>query len=205
PPTGSGAAPRAPHVIELHITEGIETSAVSVRDYDALRPDLPLDARAAASPELFPKEDDLDSYSYAQGTFRTEAAGTALAERRLEARRASRVSLECVTSFRLAPGSRFTVLDHPRADAPRDLLVISCHIRADEREGKRVFDHQLSCIPADVRHRPTVLPKPKIHGTHAAFVVGEPGREIDVDEHGRVEVEFRWDRRDLHRSGASRR
>jgi type VI secretion system secreted protein VgrG len=36
-------------------------------------------------------------------------------------------------------------------------------------------------------------------------VVGAEGEEINVDASGRVEVEFRWDRRDRHTGGTSRR
>jgi type VI secretion system secreted protein VgrG len=37
-------------------------------------------------------------------------------------------------------------------------------------------------------------PRPVIHGAQTATVVGAAGKEIDVDKHGRVIVQFHWDR-----------
>ena len=40
--------------------------------------------------------------------------------------------------------------------------------------------------------------KPVIVGGQSAFVVGKEGEEIDVDEQGRVRVQFYWDRKKKH-------
>ncbi|WP_193054569.1 type VI secretion system Vgr family protein, partial [Halomonas citrativorans] len=42
--------------------------------------------------------------------------------------------------------------------------------------------------------RPTPNPKPRVDGPQVAFVVGPEGEEIYCDEHGRVKVQFPWDR-----------
>jgi type VI secretion system secreted protein VgrG len=39
-----------------------------------------------------------------------------------------------------------------------------------------------------------VTPKPVVHGTQPAIVVGNPGDEIFTDKYGRVRVQFYWDR-----------
>ena len=44
--------------------------------------------------------------------------------------------------------------------------------------------------PAD-RVRP---PRPVVRGVQTATVVGPEGEEVHVDEHGRVKVQFHWDR-----------
>ena len=36
--------------------------------------------------------------------------------------------------------------------------------------------------------------KPRVHGVESAVVVGPEGDEIFTDEHGRVRVQFPWDR-----------
>ncbi|MGM0826564.1 MAG: type VI secretion system Vgr family protein, partial [Pseudomonadota bacterium] len=49
-------------------------------------------------------------------------------------------------------------------------------------------------IPGDVPWRATPNPKPRVDGPQVAFVVGPDGEEIHCDEHGRVKVQFPWDR-----------
>src|SRR5256884_284142 len=43
-------------------------------------------------------------------------------------------------------------------------------------------------------HPPRTSPKPLVWGSQSALVVGKSGEEIWVDKHGRVKVQFHWDR-----------
>jgi type VI secretion system secreted protein VgrG len=46
-----------------------------------------------------------------------------------------------------------------------------------------------------VTFRPArTTPKPLVHGAQTAVVVGPPGEEIYTDNHGRIKVQFHWDR-----------
>ncbi|WP_437977835.1 type VI secretion system tip protein TssI/VgrG [Sorangium sp. So ce295] len=122
------------------------------------------------------------------------------------ARRAVR-TFECHTSFALGAGARFTVEGHPRADVNGQLLVIRSRCAVTEgADGRPARRNVLVCVPAGDPWRPARRPKPRIFGTQTAFVVGNKAGvdEIDVDEHGRVKVEFRWDRRDLHEGNPTR-
>jgi type VI secretion system secreted protein VgrG len=57
------------------------------------------------------------------------------------------------------------------------------------------YTNSFTCIPFDVPYRPPrVTPKPMVEGTQTAIVVGPAGEEIYTDEHGRVKVQFHWDR-----------
>ncbi len=50
-------------------------------------------------------------------------------------------------------------------------------------------------VPADKPWRPQQsIPRPLVHGPQTAIVVGPSGQEIYPDEHGRVKVQFHWDR-----------
>ncbi|MGK4005976.1 type VI secretion system tip protein TssI/VgrG [Sorangium sp. So ce1036] len=209
PPVGSGMNAAAPAVSFIAVTSSIETSMVTVRDYDFKKPDYVLEQRAEASQATFVREATLERYEFLTNRFAaaTEKRGEALARRYLEEARSERRVLTCHTSFALGAGGRFTVEGHPRADVNGQLLVVRSRCTVTEgADGHPVRRHVLDCVPAGDPWRPARRPKPRIHGTHTAFVVGNQAGvdEIDVDEHGRVKVEFRWDRRDLHEGNPTR-
>src|SRR5262249_13978463 len=57
------------------------------------------------------------------------------------------------------------------------------------------YTNTFSCAPHSVAQRPLCkTPRPLITGVQTATVVGAGGKEIDVDKHGRVVVQFHWDR-----------
>jgi type VI secretion system secreted protein VgrG len=209
PPTGTGGQVSGAQVSAIMLSAGIETTAVTVRDYDFKKPPFVLEKNAETSQEPFAREDPLERYEYLSGKFTaaTEKQGQALAKQYLEEARGERRLLECRTNFVLGAGGRFTVEHHPRGDVNGQLLVVRarCSVAEDDA-GKLVKHNTLVCIPAADPWRPRRRAKPRIHGTHLAFVVGQQAGvdEIDVDEHGRVKVEFRWDRRDLHEGKPTR-
>ncbi|WP_437628016.1 type VI secretion system Vgr family protein [Sorangium sp. So ce1151] len=140
-------------------------------------------------------------------TAASEKQGEALARQYLDEARSERRTFECHTSFALGAGGRFTVEKHPRGDVNGQLLVIRSRCTVTEgADGRPVRRNVLVCVPARDPWRPSRRPKPRIFGTQTAFVVGNKAGvdEIDVDEHGRVKVEFRWDRRDLHEGNPTR-
>jgi type VI secretion system secreted protein VgrG len=209
PPTGTGGKIDGPRVSSMTITAGMETTAVTVRDYDLLKPHYVLEQSKETTQPLFTGEDPLERYEYLSGRFTaaTEKQGKALATQFLEEARAERRVFECRTTFMLGAGGRFNLEHHPRADVNGQLFVVRsrCSVTEDDA-GKPARLNMLVCIPAADPWRPRRRPKPRIHGTHLAFVVGNKAGidEIDVDEHGRVKVEFRWDRRDLHEGKPTR-
>ncbi|WP_437490069.1 type VI secretion system tip protein TssI/VgrG [Sorangium sp. So ce1014] len=209
PPAGAGMSAAAPTVSFIAITSSIETSMVTVRDYDFKKPEYVLDQRAETSQRAFVREATLERYEFTTNRFTaaSEKHGEALAKRYLEEARSERRVFECHTSFALGAGGRFTVEEHPRADVNGQLLVIRSRCTVTEgADGHPVRRHVLVCVPAGDPWRPARRPKPRIFGTQTAFVVGNKAGvdEIDVDEHGRVKVEFRWDRRDLHEGNPTR-
>jgi type VI secretion system secreted protein VgrG len=57
------------------------------------------------------------------------------------------------------------------------------------------YENTFRCIPASVVYRPLrTLPRPIVHGIQTARVVGPAGEEIFTDFHGRIKVQFHWDR-----------
>lgn len=192
-----------PHVQTAVIASSVETSAVTIRDYDFEKPDFILEAKKAIDAgAAFKNELPLEAYTFEIGKFTVQAPGDARAQAMLEADRNTRRRILCTATFALPPGTRMPLVDHPRADLAGDFLVVGAHTIL---EFDKIARHELDLMDVRSRFRPARLPKARIHGTQTAFVVGAEGEEIDVDKYGRVEIEFRWDRRDRHVGGISRR
>jgi type VI secretion system secreted protein VgrG len=108
-----------------------------------------------------------------------------------------------------AGGHRFTLRGHFNADG--DYVLLSVHHQAalggdyrSEMGGEPTYRNRFRCIPASVAFRPArVTPRPVIHGTQSAVVVGPHGEEIFTDKYGRVKVQFPWDRQGRHDAGSS--
>ena len=49
-------------------------------------------------------------------------------------------------------------------------------------------------MPAHLPYRPKIQAKPIIEGPEIAIVTGPAGEEIHTDSHGRVKLQFHWDR-----------
>lgn len=100
------------------------------------------------------------------------------------------------TATLLAPGLTFDLLDHPQEELGGEYLVVSVEHRFGDLDGSgsdAPYVNEFECIPASVAWRPERRrPKPRISGIQTATVVG-PG-EIFTDEHGRIKVQFPWDR-----------
>ncbi|MBN1959983.1 MAG: type VI secretion system tip protein VgrG [Deltaproteobacteria bacterium] len=65
------------------------------------------------------------------------------------------------------------------------------------------YHNSFTCIPLDVPYRPCARPRPVIHGPQTAKVVGPANEEIFTDEHGRIKVQFHWDRQGQNNENSS--
>ncbi|HRQ66454.1 MAG TPA: type VI secretion system tip protein TssI/VgrG [Xanthomonadaceae bacterium] len=81
-----------------------------------------------------------------------------------------------------------------------DLLLDAFDRRGDQWQGRGgVSLFVNSVLPVAVSYRPQRLtPRVAMPGPQTAIVVGREGQELDVDEHGRVKVQFHWDRYGRH-------
>jgi type VI secretion system secreted protein VgrG len=102
----------------------------------------------------------------------------------------------------LAAGKLFRLTGYPRIDLNIQYLVTSTSIELSSNDygsggqSKGVqFAIAMEAVDAREIYRPArITPKPVIHGTQTAVVVGPKGEEIHTDEFGRVKVQFHWDR-----------
>ena len=103
----------------------------------------------------------------------------------------------------ICSGYLFTLDRHSRRDQNREYLVVSTGYQAaaEAYETSDQMNEMCVCsftvIPSSVQFRPQrSTPKPIIQGSQTAMVTGPSGEEIYTDEHGhgRVKVQFHWDR-----------
>jgi type VI secretion system secreted protein VgrG len=127
-----------------------------------------------------------------------------------ELRVAAETAIGSSTSRRLEPGRTFELGGHPVADFDGQYLILSVKHHAWQPEGlahafQRIGDpaqpereryrNEITCLRKGVAFRPTrETPRPVIAGPQTAIVVGLSSEEIHTDEHGRVKVQFHWDR-----------
>ncbi|MBL8792715.1 MAG: type VI secretion system tip protein VgrG [Planctomycetia bacterium] len=100
------------------------------------------------------------------------------------------------------PGGKFVLAEHEcPAEAGKGYLITA--IEHSARDGSYVasedggveYSNRFTCIPESVTFRPErATPRPRVDGTQTAVVVGPKGEEIYTDQHGRIKVQFHWDR-----------
>jgi type VI secretion system secreted protein VgrG len=103
----------------------------------------------------------------------------------------------------LAAGHVFKLTGHPRDSLNIQYLVTAISVdltapayHAGAGGAEMQFSIAMEGVDAREPYRPArVTPKPMIHGTQTAVVVGAPGAEIHTDEQGRIRVQFHWDRK----------
>ena len=98
-------------------------------------------------------------------------------------------------------GHKFTLERHFTDDATYVVTAVRHDgyqgeaYRSSADVGRLDYSNDFTCIPVGLPFRPrSVTPKPVVHGTQTAVVVGPAGEEIYTDKYSRVKVQFHWDR-----------
>jgi type VI secretion system secreted protein VgrG len=134
--------------------------------------------------------------------------GKRLTTLRMEEEEAGYDSVRAASEYRsLGPGAKFKIGSEHRSfdlEEEKQFFVTAVQHTATETtqyhtgasgRGGHEYRNALTCMPLSVKYRPARLtPRPIVHGTQTARVVGPAGEEIYCDEFGRVKAEFFWDR-----------
>ncbi|MGD9589184.1 MAG: type VI secretion system tip protein TssI/VgrG [Pyrinomonadaceae bacterium] len=114
----------------------------------------------------------------------------------------------------ITAGYRFSLIDHPTKKNNIDYIVFAAEHEAYQSPTyisddvvEAPYSVHFTCMPHGGGHAPfrpeRKTPKPIVHGSQTAVVVGNPADEIFVDKYGRVKVHFHWDRSDHNDQRAS--
>lgn len=193
-----------PHLYEeglfaLRAESALRAGAAVLRDFRFKQPGLELEARAQGA-----RFDKYQLY-YFPGEYVDPELGQRLARLRLEEQECQRQRFIGQGNVRaMLPGYRFTLDGHRRRDCNQEYLIVAVEHQGaqpgalgEEGSGmqKTSYQNRVECIPSGIRYRPPrITPRPSIPGVQTAVVVGPAGEEIHCDDHGRVKVQFHWDR-----------
>ncbi|REF27174.1 type VI secretion system secreted protein VgrG [Xenorhabdus cabanillasii] len=147
----------------------------------------------------------LNSYHYYDfpSRFKDDDLGQRASQYRLEyLRRDTQLGNGHSDCFAMWPGQLFNLTDHPRETFNDQWQLVQIthsgwQPQADETQsgdGGTWLSNQFTFTTRKNSYRPSPYPKPKMEGPHIATVVGPEGEEIFCDEHGRVRIQFDWDR-----------
>ncbi|MGQ7261636.1 type VI secretion system Vgr family protein [Vreelandella sp. V005] len=201
------------HVRKLSHTARVAAATTTLKDYSFKNPAYAqLHEHLGRDIEQHGQNADYEHFDY-PGRYKQDASGKPFTRIRLEQLRREAITASAESDLpELAPGMRFTLTDHDTDSLNRDWQAIEVsHFgeqpQALEEDGMLVgkdpqgdangmtrYHNQVTLTPGDTPWRATPKPKPRVDGPQVAFVVGPKGEEIHCDEHGRVKVQFPWDR-----------
>ena len=199
----SGAHERE-RLSHFRVSEGVRPQRTALRDKNLHTPDVGLEAvEGAGEREIY----DWAGRYQQLGKGEAPHLGGKQAKLRLEALQAPRRrGFGSSDSPRLVPGCTFELVDGVRAHLEGEYRLLAVRHRGEQPQvldegatGAFRYDNDFECHDKRLPYRaPRVTPRPTVHGAQTATVVGPGAEEIHTDEHGRVKVQFHWDRRDAH-------
>lgn len=178
------------------------TSQWASTDYNFKKPGRDLESR---SPSIIPALGrlHLERFDY-PGCFQQKAAGQERVQVKMQEEEARHewVSAEGARGT-FTPGGVFEVAEHPNSNQlGRRYAIRQIQYRAGRVGGytsgevvEEPWNTRFDALPVEFVYRPPRdTSRPIVDGPQTAVVVGPRGEEIYTDEHGRIKVQFHWDR-----------
>jgi type VI secretion system secreted protein VgrG len=189
-------------IFSLSASQRIRPGRVILRDYNFQKPSLDLTVNEEA--ELFKK---LEIYDF-PGDYQEKDPGKRYAQLRLQE---NTMYSEAVVGEGMCPLFRplktFKLADHHADSFNKKYVVTECVHEGFQPQVLEEWAHgaagfynlRFRGVPDKVKVRPRqVTPKPVMDGVQTAIVTGPQGEEIYTDKHGRIKVQFHWDREGQH-------
>ena len=209
-PPGGMVADRE-HIQDFRFGERVRPGKVSLRDFNLHKPGLPMEAMDVAKARA-----ELEIYQY-PGEYQDPGQGgshqgKSQAKLRLEAlqahRRAGSGSSDCP---RVTAGHTMKMVGHPRHDLDGEYRITQVNHAGEQPQaldqdasGAFSYSNQFTATERAQPYRPEpVTRRPIMSGLQTATVVGPEGEEVYTDAHGRVKVQFHWDRREPYNESSS--
>jgi type VI secretion system secreted protein VgrG len=198
---------RGTHVDDEHITaltkrSNVMPGAVALTSFDFERPKADLGVKSRllqqherADYEVFDWAGDCD---YVQADHGDHYARIRVDELHSDF---ERLDVECNVRD-IVVGRLFTLKNAPRPKQDGEYLIVSAEYDLQNNTYESGWDGEeatyfctMSLLQSRQQFRPArTTPRPTMGGPQTAVVVGPAGEEIYTDKHGRVKVQFHWDR-----------
>jgi len=181
----------------------VQPSRFALKDFNFRFPGRPMDVKVQA--ECGHAMPGFEVYDY-PGGYQDYIRGESEVRLRMEESQARSEVVDGESSARgIMTGRLFQLVDSPREDQNREYLVTAARysirssaygtVESIGAQEDATFDVSFAAIPARQPFRPRrITPRPCIQGPQTAIVVGKKDEEIWTDPHGRVKVQFHWDR-----------
>lgn len=206
-------------IMDWRKQEEVRAVKATVRDYDYLASTTEIEQDHAALPlSATSKLGDGEVYEFPARAVLNQknpesspatSAASQVAKVRLEEQQALQTVYTGVTNCNdVAVGATFLLSKAAATLENVNYLVVGMSFRAEFGDHEAIEDiksikrrrdgflAEISCISMSGNpFRPERrTPRPVMHGPQTAVVVGASGNEVEVDKHGRVKVQFPWDR-----------
>lgn len=189
------------HIEEWSRGRAVESGCFKLNDYDYNKPSANLLANSD-KPGGY-AHDSMEMYDYI-GEYSERSVGDQLAE--VEAQAAQSLDDRRTgtgSALSLFPGGLVTLKEHPVGAENQEYLVVACshffhaqQYRSGDVSSGPAYVGNFEFTPSSRQFRAELdTERPQISGYQSALVVGKQGEEIDVDEKGRITVQFYWDRK----------
>lgn len=199
---GQDTARGGPHVTRWQHAYEFRPGRYAQTDFNFETPSAGLLTRETSVLGI-PRADAFEVYDY-PGRYAKTDHGQGLTRARIEEEEARYHTVEGDSghaSFRT--GHRFTLTRHPIAPEEGKAYVLFRVVHAARDTSHLAnpaepssYRNNFVALPADVRFRAARQTRcPVVQGPQTAMVVGPPGETIHTDKHGRVKLQFHWDRR----------
>ncbi|WP_077334984.1 type VI secretion system Vgr family protein [Vibrio ruber] len=197
----SGGVFEQPYVSTLTEHKQTQVSDVQLSDYSFKKPSYNITHSATAS-DMSYQRGDYEHFDH-PGRFKDDTTGQAFTQIRLEAlRRQAHTFSGKSNDAQLQAGQRFDLMEHFDSEMNRTYLLIQVAHQGSQPQaleesggsGATTYANQFAAILGDQVWQMTPRSKPILKFPTMGTVVGPEGEEIYCDEHGRVKVQFPWDR-----------
>ncbi|RJG36433.1 type VI secretion system tip protein TssI/VgrG, partial [Motilimonas pumila] len=206
----AGGASKAPHISEFGLRHEIASSHTELKDYSFKKPHYAFLKQQNGLEKAW-QNDNYEHFDY-PGRFKDAGNGEAFSDARMRSLRSHAILAAGKSNIaQLIAGAKFDLVQHLQTDFNRDWCVLSVQHHGEQPqaleeaggEGMTRYHNDLTVFPSHLIWLPEQNPKPRVNGPQIVKVTGPQGEEIYCDEHGRVKVQFPWDRYSDNNENAS--